>query len=263
VKIATWNVNSVRSRADHIVKWLTINEPDLLCLQETKVVDEEFPVAPFEEAGYTCHFHGQPSYNGVAFLARGELTAVERGFAHLSPEDELNSQARMIAGTMPTQTGDVRVVCVYVPNGEEVDSPKFEFKLRFMEEFRRMLDERHEPGQKLLVCGDFNVTPEEIDLHNPDERRGLVLFSEPEIKAYNKFCDFGLTDLFRRFHPEEGRYSWWDYRAGMFWKKLGMRIDFMLATEPLSLTCEECEIDERPRRWPKPSDHTIVVADFK
>jgi exodeoxyribonuclease-3 len=238
----------------------------VLCLQETKVQDGDFPVAPFEALGYTCHIHGQKSYNGVALLSKIELTNVTRGFAHLPDGDELNSQARLIAATAALPDGDgggdVRVVCVYVPNGEEVGAPKFEFKLRFMEEFRALLDKRHDPEERLLVCGDFNVTPEDIDLHNPEERRGLVLFSEPELTAYRRFCEFGLTDLFRRFHPEGGRYSWWDYRAGMFWKKLGMRIDFMLATQSLAVTCSECEIDERPRRWPKPSDHTIVVADF-
>ena len=258
MKIATWNVNSIRARLEHLDKWIKINEPDVLCLQETKVTDDLFPHEEFKEAGYLCHVSGQKSYNGVAILTRLPASDIATGLTHLPDDDPLNSQCRLIAATI----AGVRIICAYMPNGEEVGSEKFDFKLSYFNELRTMLDKNHDPGELLMVCGDFNIAPESIDLYNPEDREGCILFSRQEHEALANVRDFGLLDLFRRHHKEPERYSWWDYRAGMFWKKLGIRLDHMWVTQALAARAGACDIDERPRRWKRPSDHTIVWAEI-
>lgn len=258
MKIATWNVNSVRARVEHLVKFIGYAEPDVLCLQETKVVDGDFPRAPFEELGYRVIAAGQKSYNGVAILSRAEGVAVAVGFPHLGEEHPLNAQKRLIHATF----NGVRVVNSYFPNGEEVGSDKYAFKLEFLAELKSWLASEAVRFSDMLLCGDFNVAPEDRDLWNPEERAGMILVSEPEREGLASLRALGFVDCFRLHHSEAGRYSWWDFRGGLFWKGLGMRIDHVYATKSLAEACKVCDIDERPRRWKQPSDHTPVWAEF-
>jgi exodeoxyribonuclease-3 len=258
MKIATWNVNSLRARMEHLLKWIGYATPDVLCLQETKVEDAQFPREPLEAAGYACHFAGQKSYNGVAILTKLPASDMRVGLSHLPSEHPLNAHRRLLSATV----GGVRVISAYFPNGEEVGSEKYAYKLEFLKELRLCLEHFHRPGEPLLLCGDFNIAPDDRDLYNPEDRKGKLFVSAPERAALAEISDFGLTDLFRSRHPEPGRYSWWDYRAGMYWKGLGMRLDHLWATEPLAARAVECDIDERPRRWKQPSDHAPVWATF-
>lgn len=258
MKIATWNVNSLRQRMEHVLKWLGYAAPDVVCLQETKVEDALFPREPLEAAGYTCLYAGQKAYNGVALLSRQAPSDVAVGLPHLPADHPLNLQRRLLAATV----GGVRVLSAYFPNGEEVGSDKYAYKLDFLRELRVHLDRDHRPGDPLVLCGDFNIAPEAADLYNPGEREGKILFSEPERAALREVAAFGLADLFRLRHPEAGRYSWWDYRAGMYWKGLGMRLDHLWGTAPVARRLADCDIDERPRRWKTPSDHTPVWAEI-
>lgn len=258
MKIATWNVNSARARVGHLLKYLDYAAPDVLCMQETKVEDGEFPCSEFEPLGYSCLVSGQKSYNGVAILTRLEAERLSFGFPSLPPDHELNVQKRLIHATI----GGVRIICAYFPNGEEVDSDKFHYKLNWFAALRAFLAETLAENDKTLLCGDFNVAPEDADLWNPEERAGQILVSPAEREALEECRRTGFTDLFRRFHPEAGRYSWWDYRGALFWKGKGMRLDHMWASAGLAECCTGCDIDERPRKWPKPSDHTPVWAEF-
>ncbi len=259
MKIATWNVNSIKVRAEQVKKWLLRAEPDVLCLQELKTTADQFPFGLFEEIGYTAAISAQKTYNGVAILARGQIGDVEEGLSHLPEKHPLNEQKRLLCGTV----NGVRVISAYMPNGEATGSEKYPYKLEFFREFRNLLDRRRSPAEKLVVCGDFNVATEDIDLYNPSERAGEILCSGPERAALENIKNFGLADCFRIHNKEAGRYTWWDYQGGMFWKGLGMRLDLILATKPLAESCVACDADLSPRKWPRPSDHTVVWADFK
>ncbi|HEY9284248.1 MAG TPA: exodeoxyribonuclease III [Pyrinomonadaceae bacterium] len=256
MKIATWNVNSVTAREPVVLRWLKEARPDVLCLQETKCVDEKFPRTNFEALGYHVEAHGQPTYNGVAILSLRPAEDVQRGF----PGEEEGSQSRLIAATV----GGVRVVNVYVPNGQSVGSEKFKFKLGWLQQLREFLDEHYWPDDdEALLCGDFNVAPEARDVHDPDLWRGRILFSEPEKKALRHVQEWGFTDAFRLHEQRPGFYSWWDYRAGGFRRNEGLRIDHVWVSEPLAARCRRAWIDKEPRGWERPSDHTPVVAEFK
>jgi exodeoxyribonuclease III len=255
VKIATWNVNSIIARQPVVIKWLEAARPDVLCLQETKCTDEKFPRAAFEEIGYRVESHGQPTYNGVAILSRKKIEDVQRGF----PDDEEGAHARLIAATV----GGVRVVNIYVPNGQSVGSEKFKFKLGWLKKLREFFDEHYWTDDRVLVCGDFNVAPEERDVHDPELWRGRILFSKPERAAIEEVKDWGFVDAFRKHEERGGFYSWWDYRAGGFRRNDGLRIDHIWVSEPLAEDCERAWIDKEPRGWERPSDHTPVVAEFK
>jgi exodeoxyribonuclease III len=255
VKIATWNVNSVTAREPVVLRWLKEARPDVLCLQETKCTDEKFPRANFEALGYRVEEHGQPAYNGVAILSLLPAEDVQRGF----PGEEAGSQSRLIAATV----GGVRVVNVYVPNGQSVGTEKFKFKLDWLARLRDYLDEHLWADDEALLCGDFNVAPEDRDVHDPDLWRGRILFSEPEKKALRHVGEWGFTDAFRMHEPRPGFYSWWDYRAGGFRRNEGLRIDHVWVSEPLAARCRRAWIDREPRGWERPSDHTPVVAEFK
>lgn len=257
MKIATWNVNSVRSRLEHLAKYLSYASPDILCLQETKVEDALFPFREIEEMGYRALVSGQKSYNGVALLAKTDLKEAVAGFPRLGPDHPLNLQKRLISA----ESGGIRVASVYVPNGEEAGSEKFGYKLAFMEELLLWVRESLAAGP-LVLCGDFNVAPGPADLYNPEEREGAILFSPPEREGFARLIEAGLTDCFREKHPEPGRYSWWDYRDGGYWKKKGMRLDHILAANALRPLLNDSDIDERPRKWKKPSDHTPVWVDL-
>jgi exodeoxyribonuclease-3 len=252
-KIATWNVNSLKVRLGQVLDWLAAEKPDVLALQETKTVDESFPVEEIEAAGYRAAFSGQKTYNGVATLslAPGEEIATDLpGF-----EDP---QRRFLASTIE----GVRVVNVYVPNGQEVGSEKYAYKLDWLEKLTGYLAAELCRHPKLVVLGDFNIAPEDRDVHDPEQWRGKVLCSDPERAALGALLELGLSDLFRRFDQEERLFSWWDYRMLAFRRNHGLRIDLILGSKSLAETCTACRIDKEPRRLERPSDHTPVVAEF-
>jgi len=255
VKIATWNVNSVLARLPLVLQWLDSVRPRVLCLQETKCTDERFPRAAFAELGYEAEVFGQPTYNGVAILSRSPCEKSQRGL----PGDEDGASARVLAATV----AGVRVVNVYVPNGQAVGSDKYHFKLEWMGRLRQLFDAQYKTGERVLLCGDFNVAPEEVDVHDVRLWAGRILFSAPERAALRKIMDWGLIDTFRMYHTEGGHYSWWDYRAGSFRRNAGLRIDHIWVSPALAKHCTAAWIDTRPRGWERPSDHAPAVAEFK
>jgi len=249
MRIATWNVNSIRVRLPRLVAWLERRRPDVVCLQETKVVDADFPAAPFAPLGYDCVVHGEPTYNGVAILSRVPCAEVERGLPGGG-----ESSCRLIAASI----AGIRVVNVYAPNGGEVGSEKYVYKLDWYRRLRAYLDAR--PPAALLLCGDFNVAPEDRDVWDPDKLRGQILVSDAERAALRAVADWGLEDVVRRHRPEAGLYTWWDYRAGAFHRGWGMRIDHVLVTPDLAARSTRAEIDRDERKGEKPSDHVPVVV---
>lgn len=254
MKIASWNVNSIAVRLPHVLDWAAANRPDVLCLQETKCTDERFPAGPFREAGYEVATFGQPTYNGVAIISTLPVGELRRGL----PDDDAGAPRRLLAATV----GGVRVVNVYVPNGAFVGSTKFEYKLAWLARLRRFLNEQCDPARPLVLCGDFNIAPEDRDVHDPELWRGKVLFSEPEKAALRPIREWGLIDTFRLHEAGAGFYSWWDYRGGAFRRDQGLRIDHLWATAPLAGKCAAAWIDKAPRALERPSDHTPVAAEF-
>jgi len=253
VRLATWNVNSLKVRLPHLTAWLAQAQPDIMCLQELKLEDAKFPHAELEAAGYRSVCAGQKTYNGVAILARTPLLDVGRGIPGF--EDQ---QRRVIAAT----TGDLRVVCVYCPNGQAVGSEKYEYKLRWFAALKGYLDAELKRHPRLAVAGDFNVAPEDRDVHDPQAWEGQVHVSAPERGAWNALLDLGLKDAFRLFDQPEKTFSWWDYRMMGFRRNAGLRIDQILLSEPLATQCSACTVDREPRRLERPSDHAPVVADI-
>jgi len=254
VRIATWNVNSIRARLDRLVAWLGRQSPDVLCLQELKVTDELFPFAELERVGYKAAVSGQKTYNGVAILAREEPTDVARGMG----DDVDDVQARLIAASVR----GVRVVSAYVPNGGEVGSDKWAYKLAWLRRLRRLLERNCGADAPLALCGDLNIAPEARDVHDPERWEGSVLFHADLRAAFADLCAWGLADALRIRHQEGGLYSWWDYRMLAFPKNAGLRIDHVLVTKPLGARCLEVGIDRNERKGKQPSDHAPVVADF-
>lgn len=255
MKIATWNVNSILARLPHITRWLEQNQPDVLCIQETKCTDDKFPLLEIKAAGYECAIFGQQSYNGVAILSRAGCATPQRGF----PDDDATSHARLLAADI----GGIRIVNVYIPNGQMVGSEKYQFKLEWMRRLREFLDRNSQLNEPVLLCGDFNVAPEERDVHDPRLWQNRILFSEPERAALENIRDWGFTDTFRLHTAEGGHYSWWDYRAGGFRRNLGLRIDHIWVSAPLAARSITTTIDKEPRGWERPSDHAPVVAEFE
>jgi len=255
VRIATWNVNSVRARLARIEPWLEKWKPDVLGLQETKVRDGEFPREAFSASGYELEIHGQKTYNGVALASREPLEGVFRGFA----DDPPDADRRAIGGRI----GDLTVVTVYVPNGTELGSERFAFKLEWFRRLRAELEARFQPSDPVIVCGDFNVAPEDRDVYDPDAWRGKLLFHPDEHAALAHLMGWGLVDAFRLQTPDAGYYSWWDYRAGMFHKGKGLRIDLVLVTRSLAERVRAVVIDREARKGPKPSDHAPVIVDLR
>jgi exodeoxyribonuclease-3 len=252
-KIATWNVNSLKVRLDHVLDWLAAEKPDVLALQETKTVDENFPAEQIEAAGYQAAFAGQKTYNGVAILS---LAPGEEVVTELPGLDD--PQRRILASTIE----GVRVLNVYVPNGKEVGSDKYVYKIDWLEELRGYVATELSRHQRLVVLGDFNIAPEDRDVHDPEAWRGKILCSDSERAALGALLDVGLSDLFRRFEQEERLFSWWDYRMLAFRRNHGLRIDLILGSKSLAEACTSCRIDKEPRRRERPSDHTPVVAEF-
>ena len=254
MKIATWNVNSIKARMTHLTDWVAAADPDVICLQETKSVDESFPYQEIFDLGYYSAFYGQKSYNGVAILSKHEPADVVKGF----PEDAEDSHKRLIAATI----SGVRVVNTYIPNGSELWSDKFKFKLDWLQRLRRMFDEDYEIDQKVLLCGDFNVAPDPLDVWNPAAWEGHIHFSKPERAAIHFVKQWGFIDLFRHLNGDVREYSWWDYRAGAFQRNHGLRIDHIWTSPALAEKCTRVWIDREPRKQDKPSDHTPVIAEF-
>ena len=253
MKIATWNVNSLRVRLPQVLVWLDANRPDVLAIQETKLTDDNFPAEPLAAAGYHATWHGQPTYNGVAILSRTPLKDVQIGMPGYA-----DTQARVLAATV----GDVRVLDLYVPNGQEVGSEKYAYKLDWLEHLAGVVKAELEAWPKLVVLGDFNIAPADEDVHDPEEWRGKVLFSEPEKAALGKILDLGLVDSFRLFDQPPEVFSWWDYRAAGFRRNRGLRIDLVLLSQALTAKCVAARVDLEPRAWERPSDHAPAVVEL-
>jgi exodeoxyribonuclease-3 len=253
--ISTWNVNSILARVPNVIRWIDLVKPDVLCMQETKCTDDKFPHEVFEERGYQCQLFGQQSYNGVAILTRGSCETSHRGY----PGDDETAQSRLITTTVEGMS----IVNVYIPNGQMVGSEKFAFKLDWMNRLRSFFDEHYQKISPVLLCGDFNVAPEERDVHDVRLWQGRILFSEPERDALQHIRNWGFIDAFRLHTEAGGHYSWWDYRAGMFRRNMGLRIDHIWISEPLVKRNLRTWIDIEPRKWEKSSDHAPLIAEFE
>ncbi len=267
MRIATWNVNSLKARLDKVLWWLERARPDVLLMQETKLADAAAPVEAFRAAGYELAHHGEGRWNGVAIASRVGVADPVANFgeplrAAATPEsgdDEPLAEARMLSAVC----GGVRVVSIYAPNGRVVDSPFYHAKLQWFDRLARWLEAAATPGDALAIGGDFNVAPEDADVWDPAACHGATHVSPPERAAFARLCRWGLVDAYRRHHTEPGRFTWWDYRAGAFHKNLGMRIDHLLLTEGLAARAVAAEIDREARKGkPLPSDHTPLVVDL-
>ncbi|GAC1461069.1 MAG: exodeoxyribonuclease III [Steroidobacteraceae bacterium] len=253
MRIATWNVNSLRVRLPQLLEWLRTSAPDVVALQETKLPEEGFPVAELLAAGYRSAWSGQKTYNGVALLARTEPADVLRDMPGYD-----DPQRRILAANVE----GLRVINLYVPNGQSVGSDKFLYKLGWLRALRHWLRQELASHERLIVLGDFNIAPEDRDVHDPAAWIGSVLVSPEEREALQAALSLGLIDVFRRFDQPPRSYSWWDYRAGAFQRNNGLRIDLLLASPALAERCTACTIDREPRRADRASDHAPVVATF-
>jgi exodeoxyribonuclease-3 len=253
LKIATWNVNSLRVRLPHVEAWLEEHQPDMLALQETKITDDQFPAETLTGAGYQVLFSGQKTYNGVAIISRTPGSDVVTELAGLD-----DPARRVLAATF----GELRLINLYVPNGQRVDSEKYDYKMRWLEALHAQLARELARYEHVAVLGDFNIAPEDQDVHDPVAWEGDVLCSPRERSALSGLLELGFSDVFRLFEQPEQSYSWWDYRAAAFRRNNGLRIDLILASTALAARCIGSEIDVAPRRLERPSDHTPVLADF-
>lgn len=263
MKIATWNVNSIRTRQQQVLDWLQLNCVDVLCLQETKVIDGSFPVAPFAELGYHLYIFGQKAYNGVAIFSRTPVEQVAKGFASAIGEElsaEFDQQKRVISGLV----GNLRIVNLYVPNGSSVGSEKYQYKLHWLQvlrEYLRVLS--HQSPGGMCVCGDFNVAPEDRDIYDPSGKENHIMATSAEREMLQAALSAAeLKDAFRKFKSEGGYFSWWDYRTRAFAYNRGWRIDHHYLTPNLYQRAIACEIDLMPRKLPKPSDHAPVIVEI-
>jgi exodeoxyribonuclease III len=254
MRIATWNVNSIKMRRERLLAWLQQHEPDILCLQELKGIEEQFPFEDIQALGYEAAVFGQKTYNGVAIISKSPLERVQKGFND-GVEDP---QARMVHAL----TQGVHVICVYVPNGSTLDSEKYPYKLAWLDRLLNYLKKSHSPDQPLVVCGDFNCAPDDRDIHRINEWSNTVLTTDAVRQSVNNLCEWGLVDTFRHNTQDAGLYSWWDYRGLGFPKNNGLRIDMVYATAALSARSTGCFIDRNERKGKKPSDHAPVVTDF-
>lgn len=255
MKIASWNVNSLKVRLPHVLDWLKSEKPDLLGLQETKTIDENFPEEEIQNAGYQVIYSGQKTYNGVAILSKQGMEPADI-VTELPGLDD--PQRRVLGATY----GDFRFINIYVPNGSEVGSEKYQYKLGWLEKLHTYIEGQLGQYKNLAIVGDFNIAPEDKDVHDPEEWEGSILVSKPERDAYQSLLRLGVKDTFRLFEREEKLYSWWDYRAAAFRRNRGMRIDLILASEALVDCCADSKIDKEPRKLERPSDHAPVIAEF-
>ena len=253
MKIATWNVNSMNVRQPHVIEWLQNHEPDVLVLQEIKQVTEKFPAEKLKAIGYHSIASGQKTYNGVAVISKTPATDPAIDFPDLE-----DPQRRILATTI----NGVRVINLYIPNGSEVGSDKYEYKLGWLASLYRFIKAEMQEHDKLVVLGDFNIAPADADVHDPEKWGEAILCSPPERKALSDLLDLGLTDVFRKFEHPEKTFSWWDYRAAGFRRNAGLRIDLILTTDTMTERCTASYVDKEPRVWERPSDHAPVVAEF-
>ncbi|MFN0091346.1 MAG: exodeoxyribonuclease III [Acidimicrobiales bacterium] len=255
LRIATWNVNSLNARMPRVEEWLAEMAPDVVCLQETKLPDTAFPALVFQGLGYESVHHGQGQWNGVAILSRVGLEDPAFGFADGAPEDP---DARIVSA----RCAGVRVYSVYVPNGRSLDDDHYRYKLAWLERLRGLLDAEHDPAEPVAICGDYNIAPDDRDVWDPGAFVGSTHVSEPERAAFRRLLDWGLVDTLRARYDHEGIYTYWDYRDGCFHKKMGMRIDHILASAALAERLRFVLVDRNARKGSKPSDHTVLWAEF-
>ncbi len=261
MKIATWNVNSIRTRLSHVTDWLQQSGVDVLCMQETKVVDDTFPQSPFDAIGYQTYVFGQKSYNGVALASKAPLEDVTMGFTPVVGEaiaQDFDEQKRVIAATLD----GIRIINLYVPNGSSVGSEKYDYKLKWLDVLKLYLKATLETQPKVVVCGDFNVALEDRDIYNPEGKEKHIMSSPNERNALTTVLSVGLSDVFRKFTQEGGHFSWWDYRAASFRRNMGWRIDHHYASPPVYDRAIACTIDVEPRKLEKPSDHAPVILEL-
>ncbi|MBA3542897.1 MAG: exodeoxyribonuclease III [Chthoniobacterales bacterium] len=254
MRVVSWNINSLRKRQERLLAWLSETSPDIVCLQETKCTDEQFPADALRDAGYPAVFHGQKSYNGVAILAKEEPCEVRMGFC----DEVANAQARVIAAIV----GEVRVLSIYAPNGQAVGSTAYQYKMEWYRRLKNCLREKEGALGRMVVCGDFNVAPADEDVHDPALWRGAIMCSEGERTAFRALEEVGLADTLRLRHPEAGIFSWWDYRMLAFPKNRGLRIDAILAGSELAARCTDGGVEREMRKGKEPSDHAPVWAEF-
>jgi len=253
MKIATWNVNSMKVRLPHVVEWLQNHEPDVLVLQEIKQLTENFPTEALQEIGYHSIASGQKTYNGVAVISKNPATDPVTDFPDLD-----DPQRRILASTVD----DVRIVDLYIPNGSEVGSEKYKYKLNWLKSLRNFLEAEMQRHENVVVLGDFNIAPADADVYDPEKWGDAILCSPPEREALGELFKLGLTDVFRKFEHPEGTFSWWDYRAAGFRRNAGLRIDLILTSDSMTERCKASYVDKEPRAWERPSDHAPVVAEF-
>lgn len=253
MKIATWNVNSMKVRLPHVVEWLQNHEPDVLVLQEIKQLTENFPTEALQEIGYHSIASGQKTYNGVAVISKSPATDLVTDFPDLD-----DPQRRILASTVD----DIRIVDLYIPNGSEVGSEKYDYKLNWLKSLRNFLEAEMQRHENVVVLGDFNIAPADADVYDPEKWGDAILCSPPEREALGELFKLGLTDVFRKFEHPEGTFSWWDYRAAGFRRNAGLRIDLILTSNSMTERCKASYVDKEPRAWERPSDHAPVVAEF-
>lgn len=253
MKIASWNVNSLRVRLDHVQQWCAQHQPHVLGLQETKLTDENFPLEALQEAGFHCAISGQPTYNGVALLSRTPISDVVTDIDGMD-----DPQRRIIAGTID----GIRVINLYVVNGQSVGSEMYAWKLEWLAHVTRFLAAELERHPNAVVMGDFNIAPDDRDVHDVELWHERILCSTPEREALQRILALGLHDSFRLFDDTAGHYSWWDYRQAAFRRDMGLRIDLVLASEALLGRCRAASIDREPRTWERPSDHVPVLLEL-
>jgi exodeoxyribonuclease III len=252
MRIVSWNINSLRKRQDRLFAWLEATKPDIVCLQETKCPDELFPALALQAVGYRSAYHGEKSYNGVAILAKSDLHDIRPSLC----DEVVDPQARVIAGMI----GHVRVFSIYAPNGQAIGSPAYQYKLHWYHRLRNRIAK--EKSTEVVVCGDFNVAPEDVDVYDPDLWRGAIMCSDGERAGFRELWKIGLHDTLRIHHKEGELFTWWDYQMRAFEKNRGLRIDAILASEELAKKCIAAGIDRKMRKGKEPSDHAPVWAEF-
>lgn len=257
LKLASWNVNSLKVRLPHLLDWLAAQQPDILGLQETKTLDDNFPLEAIEAAGYHIHFAGQKTYNGVALLSKTPISDIVTDLPGLD-----DPQRRVLGATVQHPSGAVRFLNLYVPNGSEVGSEKYAYKLAWLAALEKYIAAQLAEHERLVVVGDFNITPDDRDLWDPVGWKDQILASPLERAALQRLLDLGLSDTFRLFEQQPETYSWWDYRAAGFRRNHGMRIDLLLTSPAMSQHCTASYVDREPRTLERPSDHAPVVAEF-
>lgn len=255
MKLVTWNVNSIRSRRDRLIAWLGEHQPDVVCLQELKCTDEQFPYEDVATAGYQAAVYGQKTYNGVAILARETPRDIRRGLNDDDPDDQARLMSAEVAG--------VRVISAYVPNGQTVGSEKFAYKLAWLARLRKMFDREFDPAQPVVLAGDFNVAVTDKDVADPDAWAETVLCTPEVREAMELVRQWGFVDVFAKFHPEGGIYSWWDYRQLAFPRNRGLRLDHVYATPAFAERCSAARVDREERKGEKPSDHAPVIVEWE